>query len=139
MGVEEESVGSAHGDLVDDPHGPLSPLGIGLDPRLQRQPLAESAIGQFLQNGRPLGHLAVDACWMGGGFFLALVTLGGAREILGSGSLFGVALFGDGFEPWVVMLLPPGGFLMLGIILLIFATVKEAREKRSAPAERRAA
>ena len=88
---------------------------------------------------QPVRLALADAAGMGGGFFLALVTLGGAREILGSGSLFGVSLFGDGFEPWVVMILPPGGFLMLGIILLIFATVKEAREKRAAPAERRAA
>ena len=57
----------------------------------------------------------------------ALVTLGGAREILGKGSLFGVQLFGESFEPWVVMLLPPGGFLMLGAILLVFAAVKERR------------
>ncbi len=88
---------------------------------------------------QPVRLALADAVGMGGGFFLALVTLGGAREILGSGALFGVLLFGDSFEPWVVMLLPPGGFLMLGIILLIFATVKEAREKRAGRVERRAA
>ena len=80
---------------------------------------------------QPVKLAVADAVGMGGGFMLALVTLGGAREILGKGSLFEVSLFGSSFEPWVVMLLPPGGFLMLGIILLVFASVKEAREKRA--------
>jgi len=88
---------------------------------------------------QPVRLAVADAVGMGGGFFLALVTLGGAREILGSGSLFGFALFGESFEPWVIMLLPPGGFLMLGIILLVFASVKETRMKRAERAERKAA
>ncbi len=74
----------------------------------------------------------VYAVGAGAGFTLALVTLGGAREILGSGSLFGVSLFGDSFEPWVIMLLPPGGFLMLGFILLLFAWIAELRRQPSA-------
>ena len=80
---------------------------------------------------QPVKLAVADAVGMGGGFLLALVTLGGAREILGKGSLFEVSLFGPSFEPWVVMLLPPGGFLMLGIILLVFASVKDARVKRT--------
>ncbi len=80
---------------------------------------------------QPVKLAVADAVGMGGGFLIALVTLGGTREILGSGSLFGVSLFGDSFEPWVVMLLPPGGFLMLGIILLVFASAKEAGVKRA--------
>lgn len=71
-----------------------------------------------------------DATGMGLGFTLALFALGAAREVLGNGSLFGVALFGPQFEPWVVMILPPGGFLMLGGILLlcsVFAARRAAR------------
>lgn len=70
-----------------------------------------------------------DAAGMALGFTLALVMLGGAREILGSGSIFGLPLFGPAFEPWVIMILPPGGFLMLGVMLLIFSVVRERREK----------
>ena len=88
---------------------------------------------------QPVRLAVADAVGMGGGFFLALVTLGGTREILGSGSLFSVALFGESFEPWVIMLLPPGGFLMLGILLLVFASVKEARMKLAERVERKAA
>jgi len=76
-----------------------------------------------------VGLAVMDALGMGGGFAFALVLLGGAREILGKGSFFGFPLFGDSFEPWVVMILPPGGFLMLGLILLIFASVAEGRKK----------
>ena len=64
------------------------------------------------------------------GFTVALVLLGGIREILGNGSLFGVSLFGDAFEPWVIMILPPGGFLTLGVLLIIFAQVQKSRLRR---------
>jgi len=85
-----------------------------------------------------------DAAGMAGGFAFALFLLGCIREILGSGSLFGVSLFGPHFEPWVIMILPPGGFLTLGLLLALFAFVKERRLRASqevgdAPAERRAA
>ncbi len=81
-----------------------------------------------------VGLAVVDALGMGGGFAFALILLGAAREILGKGSLFGVSLFGASYEPWVVMILPPGGFLMLGVILLVFASVAEGRKKLAAKA-----
>ncbi len=77
----------------------------------------------------PVGLAIADAMGMGMGFTLALFILGGFREILGAGSLFGVLLFGQNFEPWIVMLLPPGGFLMLGMILLFFNWLKEKKDK----------
>jgi electron transport complex protein RnfE len=86
-----------------------------------------------------VGMALADAAGMGGGFALALVILGGAREVLGKGSLFGVSLFGASYEPWVIMILPPGGFLMLGTILLVFAWVAEGRKKLAARLEREAA
>ncbi len=67
-----------------------------------------------------VGYAVMDALGMSGGFLLALFALGSVREILGNGSLFGIDLFGDTFEPWVIMILPPGGFLTLGLILLFF-------------------
>jgi electron transport complex protein RnfE len=70
---------------------------------------------------------AADALGMAGGFTFALTLLGGIREVLGSGSLFGVSLFGDSFEPWVVMILPPGGFFTLGVLLIVFARWEKGR------------
>lgn len=77
----------------------------------------------------PVRLAVADAVGMGVGFAIALTSLGGLREILGSGSLFGLPLFGDSFQPWVIMIMPPGGFLMLGLMLLAFAWVREMRDK----------
>ena len=76
-------------------------------------------------------RLAVaDAIGMSIGFTFALTCLGATREILGNGSLFGVDLFGANFEPWVIMILPPGGFLMLGMILLFFNWMQQRKLAR---------
>ena len=73
-----------------------------------------------------------NALGMGIGFTLALFCIGSVREILGAGTLFGVSLFGANFQPWVVMLLPPGGFFVLGSWLFLFSLIAKYREKRQA-------
>lgn len=92
-------------------------------------------------------HAAFDGLMMGLGFTLVLVALGGVREILGSGTLFASAslLLGDAFHAieltlipnyggFLLMLLPPGGFLVLGFLLagkrLIDAKAAKRRERR---------
>ena len=70
----------------------------------------------------------MDALGMSAGFVFALFTLGAVREILGAGELFGINLFGAGWEPWVIMILPPGGFLTLGLILLCFNWMTQKKE-----------
>ena len=74
-----------------------------------------------------------NAAGMGLGFTIGLLALGAVREVLGAGALFGVPLFGANFQPWVVMVLPPGGFFVLGAWLLVFAWW-EKRKRRAAPA-----
>src|SRR5512143_4265263 len=78
-----------------------------------------------------------NALGMGAGFTIGLFALGGVREVLGSGSLFGMSLFGANFQPWVVMVLPPGGFFVLGAWLLLFALLRR-RKAGKAIAEGRA-
>ncbi|NEX21632.1 RnfABCDGE type electron transport complex subunit E [Thiorhodococcus mannitoliphagus] len=78
---------------------------------------------------QPVGLALVDALGMATGFLFALLALGSVREILGEGALFGVDLFGPNFEPWVIMVLPPGGFLTLGLLLLFFSWLAERRQK----------
>ncbi len=70
------------------------------------------------------------------GFTLALLCLGSVRELLGSGSLLGFALFGESFQPWVVMILPPGGFFVLGAWLLLFNWLKERSEQNKKQLDR---
>ncbi len=76
-----------------------------------------------------VGRALLDGLGMGVGFTVALLALGGTREILGSGSLFGVALFPASFQPWVVMILPSGGFFTLGVLLLLFNRVRQRRRE----------
>jgi electron transport complex protein RnfE len=67
----------------------------------------------------PLRSLA-DALGCGLGFTAALTLLGVIREILGSGTLLGRPVFDpQAFEPhaWVVMIMPPGAFLTLGVVI----------------------
>jgi len=78
----------------------------------------------YASKNRPAVAL-LNALGMATGFAFALLCIGAVREILGSGSLFGVDLFGAGFEPWVVMILPPGGFFVLGGWLLLFEWLKQ--------------
>jgi Na+-translocating ferredoxin:NAD+ oxidoreductase subunit E len=77
-----------------------------------------------------VGLAVLDAAGMSTGFTLALVGLGAIREILGEGALFGVNIMGENFEPWVIMILPPGGFLVLGVMLLFFNWLQQRRLRR---------
>lgn len=81
----------------------------------------------------PPAAAMLNALGMGIGFTIGLFALGGVREILGAGKLFGVSLFGANFQPWVVMVLPPGGFFVLGAWLLLFAAIR--RKKGIPPTE----
>jgi electron transport complex protein RnfE len=83
----------------------------------------------FAGKNKLLPSLA-DAAGMSSGFTFALLTLGMIREVLGNGSLFGVDLFGKAFEPWIVMILPPGGFFSLGFLLLFFNWMTARRKKQ---------
>ena len=82
---------------------------------------------------KPVGRALLDALGTGAGFSIALVMLGAVREVLGSGSFLGVPLFGPSYEPWIVMILPPGGFLTLGFILLGFGWWTERKEETVRP------
>ncbi len=62
----------------------------------------------------------VDGLGMGIGFTFALVLLGTIREFLGNGTLLGVPMTGAGFEPVLIMILPPGAFLTIGFVLAFF-------------------
>ncbi len=79
-----------------------------------------------------IGRSVLDALGMGAGFMLTLLLMGGIREVIGNGTFLGHPLFGPHYEPWVVMILPPGGFLTLGVILLGIAWVHERRNRRAA-------
>ncbi len=77
------------------------------------------------------GKSVVSAFGMGLGFSLALVMLGSVRELLGAGQLLGYQVFSSHFQPWVVMILPPGGFIVLGSWLLLINYVEQRKTGKS--------
>ncbi len=76
----------------------------------------------------------IDAIGIGAGFTFALVLLGGVREVLGQGELFGFSVFGEGYPDVLMLILPPGAFIALGFILagvnLINRSLQHRREAR---------
>ena len=59
----------------------------------------------------------VDGFGMGFGFTVSLVFIGAIREILGNGTIFNVALLGKSYLPLLLMILPPGAFIVLVVLL----------------------
>lgn len=80
----------------------------------------------------------IDAIAIGSGFTLALLLLGGVREILGQGELFGFAVFSDAYPDVLMFILPPGAFIALGFILAAI-NIFNARMQRRADERSRAA
>ena len=71
---------------------------------------------------------AADGLGMGLGFTVALSLISAVREILGNGTILGMSV---GIKnPAIVMILPPGGFLTLGIILGIINAIRNRKEQR---------
>lgn len=82
----------------------------------------------FAAKNRPALAVA-DAIGMSAGFTLALASIGAIREVLGSGSLLGHRIVGPWFEPWAIMVLPPGGFLTMGLLLTGLAWLRAPKRE----------
>jgi electron transport complex protein RnfE len=78
-----------------------------------------------------VGRSVLDAVGNGLGFLWMMLVMGSVREVLGNGTWLGMRVFGENFEPWAVMVLPPGGFLTLGAILLIVGAAKHYQAERA--------
>ncbi len=59
----------------------------------------------------------LDGLGMGLGFTLALTILGSIRELFGNGTIFGLQVFGASYQPVILMILPPGAFIVLGLLI----------------------
>jgi electron transport complex protein RnfE len=83
---------------------------------------------------QPVGLSVLDALGNGIGFTIALLLMGIPREVLGNGTFLSMRVMPVSFEPWVVMLLPPGGFFMIGVLLLVtnWADLRKLGRERAA-------
>jgi electron transport complex protein RnfE len=81
----------------------------------------------FASKNNPLRSV-LDALGNGVGFLISLFVLGSVREIIGSRTILGYQVLPNGFEPWLIMILPAGAFLTLGL-MMGFANMYIERKK----------
>lgn len=79
----------------------------------------------------PVVNSIFDALGMGAGFTCALLTLGIIRELISVGSVFNYKIAGPNFQGLAIMILPPGAFLTLGIVIGAMNKVVQIREGRN--------
>ena len=71
----------------------------------------------------------LDALGNGTGFLISLLVLGSIRELLGSGTVLGYAVLPESYDPMIIMILPAGAFLTLGLLMGL-ANFYTARKER---------
>ncbi len=84
----------------------------------------------FAQSNPPLISMW-DGVTSAFGYMGVLLSIALIRELLGFGSLFGYQIMPEAFEPWIIMVMPPSAFFVLGIIIWIG---KAIMEREGAPA-----
>ncbi|WP_129596847.1 electron transport complex subunit RsxE [Anaerophilus nitritogenes] len=70
---------------------------------------------------------SIDGIGMGLGFTISLTILGSVREILGAGAIFGHSIFGASYQPALIMILPPGAFLALALLLVLLRFIQSKK------------
>jgi electron transport complex protein RnfE len=70
----------------------------------------------FASKNNPIRSM-LDALGNGAGFLISLFVLGSIRELIGSRTILGFQILPNGFEPWLIMILPAGAFLTLGLLM----------------------
>ncbi|MFC1551388.1 electron transport complex subunit RsxE [Candidatus Latescibacterota bacterium] len=75
----------------------------------------------------PLWPSFVDAFAVSSGYAFSLLMIAAVRELMGFGTLFGITVLGDWWTQWVIMILPPGAFFVLGLYIWLLRSIsKEA-------------
>ncbi|OOM82236.1 electron transport complex subunit RnfE [Clostridium puniceum] len=72
-----------------------------------------------------------DGLGMGCGFTIAMVSIGLIREILGNGTILGFQVLGSWYNPALIMILPPGAFILIGYMMgaiKLYNTRKEGKQ-----------
>ncbi|MDD6884915.1 MAG: electron transport complex subunit E [Eubacteriales bacterium] len=83
----------------------------------------------------PVLASAMDGLGMGLGFTLSITLIAIVREVIGAGSIFGVQILPESYQPMLLMIMPAGGFITFGLLLGIINTIvlrHTARKERQA-------
>lgn len=84
----------------------------------------------FASKNKPLPS-AIDGLAMGLGFTFALLLVATVREIIGNGTFLGVSLFGDGYAPALLLVMPAGAFLTLGFVIAAVQKIRNVKEDKA--------
>ncbi len=79
----------------------------------------------------PIWISIVDGLGMGFGFAMALTVIGAIRELLGNGTIFNISILGESYQPLLLMIMPPGAFIVLGILLGLMNKIEIKIAERS--------
>ena len=71
-----------------------------------------------------------DGFGMGIGFTLAMILIGTFREIVGNGTFFGYQVMGSWYHPALIVILPPGAFILIGYLVAVSKIINEKRENK---------
>jgi electron transport complex protein RnfE len=82
----------------------------------------------YAGKNKPLPSV-IDGVVMGIGYTCAIALMATIREILGTGAFMGIDLFGSGFVPVLIMILPAGAFITMGFLFAFFAFLKNRKAK----------
>ena len=83
----------------------------------------------FASKNKPLPSF-IDGVSMGLGFTLALSILGTVREIIGAGTIGGISIFGESFQPAQMFIMPAGAFITLGCLIALVQKLKSISNER---------
>ena len=78
---------------------------------------------------------AVDGLGMGLGFTCSITLIGIIRELIGNGSVFGISVLGASYQPMLLLVLAPGGFITYGLVLGIINAITAHRQAKNAGKE----
>ncbi|MBR6267711.1 MAG: electron transport complex subunit E [Selenomonadaceae bacterium] len=81
----------------------------------------------------------LDGFGMGCGFTIAMLIISCIRELIGAGTILGIPVLGEGYEPMLMMILPPGAFILIGYLVAATKTWNAKQERLQAERERKEA
>jgi Na+-transporting NADH:ubiquinone oxidoreductase subunit D len=82
-------------------------------------------------NSNPPGKAFIDGMFNAFGYSFILLIIASFREVLGMGTFLGFELpyFSTTWDKWIIMVMPPGAFFMLGVVTWVFRTIQMSKEE----------